>query len=116
MDAYGEMMARFKCPICYTIVPETPCPVCGYIYPTQMCELDRVCTCVEDITEGLDYCEKCGQAICPCGSHDVSQVSRVTGYLADVDGMNMGKQQEIKDRMRYVLLDGAWIKRGGNRD
>jgi len=81
-----------------------------------MCELDRVCTCVEDITEGLDYCEKCGQAICPCGSHDVSQVSRVTGYLADVDGMNMGKQQEIKDRMRYVLLDGAWIKRGGNRD
>jgi len=90
--------------------------VCGYIYPTQMCELDRVCTCVEDITEGLDYCEKCGQAICPCGSHDVSQVSRVTGYLADVDGMNMGKQQEIKDRMRYVLLDGAWIKRGGNRE
>jgi anaerobic ribonucleoside-triphosphate reductase len=75
-----------------------------------------MCSCVEDITEGLNYCEKCGEAICPCGSHDVSQVSRVTGYLADVDGMNMGKQQEIKDRMRYVLLDGAWIKRGGNRD
>ena len=109
-------MTRFKCPICYTIVPEVPCPVCGYVYPAQMCELDHVCTCTDDISEGLKYCEKCGEPICPCGSHDVSQVSRVTGYLADVGGMNNGKQQEIKDRQRYVLMDGAWIKRGINRE
>ena len=105
-------MPRFKCPICYAIVTETPCPECGYVYPTQMCELDHMCTCSDEISEGLNYCEKCGEAICPCGCHDVSQVSRVTGYLADVGGMNNGKQQEIKDRTRYVLSGKTWVKRG----
>ena len=105
-------MARFKCPICYTIVDCKPCPECGYGNPAPMCELDHMCTCGEDITEGLNYCPKCGEAICPCGSHDVSQVSRVTGYLADVGGMNNGKQQEIKDRQRYILSNGTWKKRG----
>jgi anaerobic ribonucleoside-triphosphate reductase len=33
----------------------------------------------------------------------VSQVSRVTGYLADVAGWNQGKQQELKDRSRYTV-------------
>ena len=46
----------------------------------------------------------CGKPVCPeCGSHDVVQVSRVTGYLQDVSGWNAGKQQELKDRTRYSV-------------
>jgi anaerobic ribonucleoside-triphosphate reductase len=44
------------------------------------------------------------KAVCPeCGSHDVTQISRVTGYLQDVSGWNASKQQELKDRMRYSV-------------
>ncbi|MBP8676317.1 MAG: oxidoreductase, partial [Methanoculleus sp.] len=39
-----------------------------------------------------------------CGSHDVMQISRVTGYLQDVAGWNAGKQQELKDRVRYSVV------------
>ena len=53
------------------------------------------------VSDGADT-EPENYGICPeCGSHDVSQVSRVTGYLADVAGWNQGKQQELKDRARY---------------
>ena len=56
------------------------------------------------------YCEKCGQEvdddidICPnCGSHDITEINRVCGYLgySKVDGttkMNEAKMQEVKDR------------------
>ena len=46
--------------------------------------------------------------VCPgCGSHDVAQISRVTGYLQEVSGYNRAKQQEVKDRTRYNALTGA---------
>jgi anaerobic ribonucleoside-triphosphate reductase len=32
------------------------------------------------------------------------QISRVTGYLQDVAGWNAGKQQELKDRVRYSVV------------
>jgi anaerobic ribonucleoside-triphosphate reductase len=65
-----------------------------------MCPNDTI-ECGHDIVEGLAYCELCGEPMCPiCKCHDVSQVSRVTGYLADVAGWNAGKQQELKDRHR----------------
>ena len=68
-----------------------------------MCPLDH-CHCNHEIISGIEYCPLCGQAVCPeCGSHDVVQVSRVTGYLQDVSGWNAGKQQELKDRMRYSV-------------
>jgi hypothetical protein len=68
-----------------------------------MCPLDH-CHCTHNITETIEYCPLCGEPVCPdCGSHDVSQVSRVTGYLADVAGWNQGKQQELKDRARYTI-------------
>ena len=58
----------------------------------------------KSVVTGIEYCPLCGQAVCPeCGSHDVVQVSRVTGYLQDVSGWNAGKQQELKDRMRYSV-------------
>lgn len=91
----------YKCHTCYHIVAETPCPNCGEKSVTIMCPLDH-CQCGHDIMATLAHCPLCGEPICPeCGCHDVSQVSRVTGYLADVGGFNSGKRQELKDRTRY---------------
>lgn len=42
----------------------------------------------------LDKCPK-------CGSENVNYLSRITGYLQDVDGWNQGKKQELLDRKRY---------------
>jgi anaerobic ribonucleoside-triphosphate reductase len=68
-----------------------------------MCPLDH-CHCTHEIISGIEYCPLCGKAVCPeCGSHDVTQISRVTGYLQDVSGWNASKQQELKDRMRYSV-------------
>lgn len=104
-------MIKYKCPICFCIGNEPKCVECGYDSPSKMCEHDHLCTCIYEHSEGLRYCQKCGAPICPCGCHDVSQISRVTGYLADVSGMNNGKQQEIKDRQRYVLSGNEWKRR-----
>jgi anaerobic ribonucleoside-triphosphate reductase len=66
-----------------------------------MCEKDYN-HCSHDIVDGIAYCPVCKQPMCPeCCSHDVSQVSRVTGYLSDVKGWNNAKKQELKDRHRY---------------
>jgi ribonucleoside-triphosphate reductase len=40
-----------------------------------------------------------------CGSEDVEQVSRVTGYVQAVNGWNSAKKQELADRMRYSSSD-----------
>lgn len=66
-----------------------------------MCEMDH-CSCTHELMQGIAYCPKCGEAVCPeCGCHDVTQISRVTGYLQDVGGWNEAKRQELKDRKRY---------------
>ena len=94
---------RYKCHTCHLVVEENPCPVCGDTHLEIMCPLDT-CDCSHEITGTIDYCPICGEAICPtCGSHDVVQISRVTGYLQDVSGWNAGKQQELKDRQRYTI-------------
>lgn len=106
LEGVGEMM-KFKCHNCLTIVPDKPCPICKESERIEpMCENDHTCTCTVDITDGIRYCEKCGKPICPCGSHDVANVSRVTGYLSDVAGWNEGKQQELRDRTRYDASKG----------
>jgi anaerobic ribonucleoside-triphosphate reductase len=79
------------------------CPICGEKHIEKMCPLDRLCTCAHEITSGAHYCPECGAAICPCGSHDVEQISRVTGYLQTISGFNAAKKQEIKDRQRYDI-------------
>ena len=66
----------------------------------EMCDNDHLCTCHEDVHSGVRYCDKCGQPICPCGSHSVVLISRVTGYLSDVAGWNKAKRAELKDRTR----------------
>jgi len=94
---------KYKCHRCHYIVDATPCPVCGETQLDVMCPLDHM-HCFHDVTPGIDYCPLCGAAVCPhCGCHDVVQISRVTGYLQDVSGWNAGKQQELKDRVRYNL-------------
>lgn len=94
---------RYKCHTCHLIVDETPCPRCGEEHLPIMCPLDH-CHCAHEIIAGIEYCPLCHVAICPeCGSHDVVQISRVTGYLQDVSGWNAGKQQELKDRVRYTV-------------
>ncbi len=88
----------------WTIEKQTKlCPECkGEVM--EMCEDDH-CHCSHDITETIAYCEKCGHPVCPeCHCHDVVQISRVTGYLQEVSGWNVGKQQELKDRTRYDVV------------
>jgi anaerobic ribonucleoside-triphosphate reductase len=59
--------------------------------------------CKETIP-GTATCPECGKPMCPvCNRHNVTQLSRVTGYISAVNGWNAGKQQELKDRKRYDL-------------
>ena len=97
---------RHKCHTCHLVInaddlADGNCPVCGD--PVQpMCVLDH-CHCSHDIVESLAYCEVCGSAICPiCGCHDVSQISRITGYMSEISGWNAAKQQELQDRHRVA--------------
>jgi ribonucleoside-triphosphate reductase len=57
-----------------------------------------------DMTMCLDegYMSNGLQEKCPkCGSGNVQHLSRITGYLQNVEGWNEGKKQELKDRARY---------------
>lgn len=58
----------------------------------------------------IDTCNDCGfqsefDAECPeCGSENITQLRRVTGYLSsDYRRFNKGKQAEVLDRVRHVL-------------
>jgi len=56
--------------------------------------------CGKDLLPSITECPFCGEACCPnCLNHNVSQLSRVTGYMSAVDGWNDGKKQELKDRI-----------------
>lgn len=104
-DDLPEDLKRYKCQTCHHVVWEFPCPNCGSEALQKMCPLDH-CHCPHQIIETIDYCPICGEQICPeCGSHDVVQISRVTGYLQEVSGFNAGKKQEVKDRHRWNLGD-----------
>jgi RNA polymerase subunit RPABC4/transcription elongation factor Spt4 len=112
------MIDRWKCNACYTIVDENPCPVCGEKSAiVKMCPNDCVCTCLADVKERLAYCPICGQGMCPtCGSHDVAQLTRITGYINDVAGFNNGKAQEVKDRVRSDVVSGSFKRVNGKDD
>jgi hypothetical protein len=101
---------KYKCSRCHSIInqedllPSGACPQCekGDLIQ-EMCSHDHA-ECSHDLTQGIAYCPECGAPCCPeCGCHDVAQISRVTGYLQDVEGWNAGKQQELKDRKRYEV-------------
>lgn len=97
---------RYKCERCFLVLKEEDlvygfCPVCGET-PAKMCPNDKDdCTCAKDIHETAVMCEICGKPMCPeCGCHDVSVISRITGYLSELDGWNEGKKAEFYDRVR----------------
>lgn len=119
-DGFAECKAmhkmRWKCPICYKIVEELPCPECGYKLPLPMCREDHVCTCLHPISEKIRFCEVCGDAICPCGCHDVEVHTRITGYINALSGFNAGKAQEVKDRVRNNIAGGEWKRANGKDD
>lgn len=107
LDSIPEPDRRYKCQNCFIVLTSSDlddgkCPVCGEAQSLSlMCPLDHT-HCWHGILESLEYCPICGEAICPeCGTHDVTQISRVTGYMASVGGWNEGKQQELRDRVRY---------------
>ena len=80
------------------------CPQCRAVVE-KMCREDHLCKCTFEISSGLTNCPVCGQPTCPCGSHNVVVLSRVTGYLAELGGWNKGKRQEFLDRQRTVIAD-----------
>ena len=108
------LLTTYKCYTCKLIIQaedlepagdEEVCPVCHAGDNLRvMCEQDCRCTCPREITPTVKWCPVCEEPVCPgCGSHDVVQISRVTGYLQEVSGWNAGKQQELKDRKRYTI-------------
>lgn len=49
-------------------------------------------------------CPICDSPCCPsCYSHEASQLSRVTGYISNIDGWNASKKQEFEDRTRTPI-------------
>ena len=98
----------YKCFTCHLVlspkdVVDKKCPICKEEFLVEMCKADHPCKCATQTTPGLQYCSLCGDPICPCGSHDVATISRVTGYLQVVEGWNAAKRQELKDRVRYDI-------------
>lgn len=95
----------FKCHNCKLILEESElefgkCPICKG-NTIAMCENDNG-SCSHGIVGGTKICDICGEFICPkCGAHDVTPISRVTGYLSPIHGWNKSKQQELIDRTRY---------------
>jgi hypothetical protein len=106
---------RWKCYTCYTVLNnnqlvDNKCPSCGEVHLEKMCELDHV-HCTHDIVAGLKYCVTCGKPICPvegCNCHNVFQISRVTGYLANLESFNLGKRAEVRDRVRTNNIESVF--------
>ena len=102
---------KYKCHTCHIVIDERDlidgnCPKCESNFALKpMCPNDHM-DCNHEIVDKLAYCPICGDPMCPeCGCHDVSQISRITGYMADVAGFNAGKAQELKDRHRINISD-----------
>jgi hypothetical protein len=97
---------RYKCLSCKLILRDLDleggkCPSCNSAFNLkEMCRRDHP-DCEHTVVDNLAYCPDCGEAMCPlCESHDVEIVSRITGYMSSVEGWNMAKKQELKDRTR----------------
>lgn len=58
----------------------------------------------KSVVAGIATCPECGNGMCPvCHRHNITQLSRVTGYVGAVSGWNNAKKQELNDRKRYNI-------------
>lgn len=110
MPLCGEIIAappaRYKCESCFAMFDEKflvdgRCPECGGEQILKTCEHDHACECSLDVTGGMTKCPTCGAYTCPCGSHNVIVISRITGYMQPLSGWNAAKVAEFEDRTRY---------------
>ena len=102
-------LIRYKCPVCGLFgFTEKICPECGEQHAIIMtCPVDHA-HCGHDFTDKVMECPICGQFICSvCGCHDVAVLTRITGYINDVNGFNAGKRQEVRDRHRVSIATGS---------
>lgn len=103
LDKVPESERNYICTICSKVFSgnKGTCPDCHTSHTQVMCPLDHA-DCTHEIVAGIATCPVCGSFICPeCGSHDVTALSRVTGYMSDAANWNAGKKQELADRTRY---------------
>ena len=94
---------KYKCHTCFSIVNTIPCPSCGETKLEIMCPLDHN-DCRHEVSPTIAYCPLCGDPMCPvdgCYNHDCVQLSRITGYYAEVGGWIASKKQELRDRHHY---------------
>ena len=63
-------------------------------------------------TKEFSWCQECGMTIntkideCPvCGSNEILQYSRITGYYLPTNGWNNGKIAELRDRYGQKIND-----------
>jgi anaerobic ribonucleoside-triphosphate reductase len=124
-----ENLSMFKCHSCMTIfdifshgIPvmmalcdkeHILCPECKSDKTELICKVDAYSIYLKlngficrkgKLMSGVSICPVCNTPICPqCFNHNVVSLSRVTGYIQDVSGWNVGKKQELKDRKRYIL-------------
>ncbi len=62
--------------------------------------------CSKDLVPNIINCPICDSPMCPgCFNHEVTQLSRVTGYIQAVDGWNAGKKQELLDRKKHNTFE-----------
>jgi hypothetical protein len=60
--------------------------------------------CGKDMVAGITTCPICGGYVCPaCSNHLCTPLSRVTGYVAAVNGWNASKRQELEDRVKTQI-------------
>ena len=64
----------------------------------------------------LGYTEEFNDHCPECGSKNIQQLRRVTGYLTGnyTTAFNYGKQKEVEDRFQHIKVTAGW--RSGDKD
>ena len=73
--------------------------------PVQKWIVHNHSNCGKDMLSGIETCPICGSYVCPeCMNHSCAPLSRVTGYISNVDSWNASKRQELDDRVKTKIL------------
>lgn len=72
--------------------------------PLHLWHIHNKTKCSAEFVALTAICPLCDLPMCPtCQNHNVHQLSRVTGYISDVNQWNSAKKQEYRDRMRHTI-------------